>query len=190
MARARRLRMTSLRNLTRNIADSLALRRDPAAWSRAIGVRVGARCRLIDVSRATFGSEPYLISLGDHVTVTEGVRFITHDGGVWIFRDVEPTIDVVAPISVGDNVFLGLRAIVLPGVHIGSNSIVAAGAVVVNDVEPGSVVGGVPAKFIKSVSDYRRDLRGQEVDTKGLCPEEKRRRLAELYRDESSGQGR
>lgn len=96
----------------------------------------------------------------------------------------------MAPITIGDNVFLGLRSIVLPGVRVGSNSIVAAGAVVVSDVEPGSVVGGVPAKFIKKVSDYRQDLRGQEINTKGLHPEEKRRRLTELYPDEGSSQGR
>ncbi|MFX4273872.1 acyltransferase [Propionibacteriaceae bacterium Y1700] len=82
-----------------------------------------------------------------------------------------------------DNVFIGLRAIILPGVHIGEGSIVAAGAVVSSDIAPGSVVGGVPAKFIKSVTDYRQALTGKETLTKGLAPSEKRDHLTEIFAD-------
>ena len=56
---------------------------------------------------------------------------------------------VTAPITIGDGVWIGARAIILPGVTIGEGAIVAAGAVVTKDVEPWSVVGGNPAKFIK-----------------------------------------
>ena len=61
---------------------------------------------------------------------------------------------VTAPITICDGVWIGARAIILPGVTIGEGAIVAAGAVVTKDVEPWSVVGGNPAKFIK-----RRALR-------------------------------
>lgn len=56
---------------------------------------------------------------------------------------------VTAPITIGDGVWIGARAIVLPGVTIGEGAVVAAGAVVTKDVEPWAVVGGNPAKFIK-----------------------------------------
>lgn len=134
---------------------------------------MGEDCRLLGVSRATFGSEPYLVRLGNHVTITEGVRLVTHDGGVWVFRQQEPNLDIVGPITVGDNVFLGLRAIVLPGVTIGDNCVVAAGAVVTRDVQVNSVVAGVPARFLRSVDDYRQSLGGRECRTKGLNPKEK-----------------
>ena len=52
-------------------------------------------------------------------------------------------------ITIGDGVWLGARAIILPGVTIGEGAVVAAGAVVTKDVEPWAVVGGNPAKFIK-----------------------------------------
>lgn len=56
---------------------------------------------------------------------------------------------VTAPITICDGVWIGARAIVMPGVTIGEGAVVAAGAVVTKDVEPWTVVGGNPAKFIK-----------------------------------------
>ena len=61
---------------------------------------------------------------------------------------------VTAPVTICDGVWIGARAIVLPGVTIGEGAVVAAGAVVTKDVEPWTVVGGNPAKFIK-----RRELK-------------------------------
>lgn len=54
-----------------------------------------------------------------------------------------------APVSIGDGVWIGARAMILPGVTIGEGAVVAAGAVVTKDVEPWTVVGGNPARFIK-----------------------------------------
>lgn len=56
---------------------------------------------------------------------------------------------VVAPITIGDGVWIGARATILPGVTIGEGEIVSAGAVVTKNVEPWTVVGGVPAKVIQ-----------------------------------------
>ena len=56
---------------------------------------------------------------------------------------------VTAPITICDGVWIGARAIILPGVTIGEGSVVAAGAVVTKNVDPFTVVGGNPAKFIK-----------------------------------------
>lgn len=53
-----------------------------------------------------------------------------------------------APVKIGDYVFIGPRAIILPGVTVGNGAVVAAGAVVTKDVEPNTIVGGVPAKVI------------------------------------------
>ncbi|MES2583327.1 MAG: acyltransferase [Pseudomonadota bacterium] len=57
-------------------------------------------------------------------------------------------LDSVGKIDIKDNCFVGHGAIVMPGVTIGPNSIVAAGALITKDVQPGMVVGGVPAKVI------------------------------------------
>ena len=124
------------------------------------GFRVGDRCRLIDVSLKTFGSEPYLVRLGDHVTLTSGVRFLTHDGGVWVLRDRYPDLDVIGEIVVEDNVFIGVNALILPNVRIGRDSVVAAGSVVTRSVPPGSVVAGVPARVISFSGRLRASKSG------------------------------
>ncbi|MBV4357845.1 hypothetical protein KTO63_11845 [Parasegetibacter sp. MAH-26] len=54
-----------------------------------------------------------------------------------------------APITIEDGAWIGSRVTILPGVTIGEKSIIAAGAVVTKDVEPYTLVGGVPAKIIK-----------------------------------------
>lgn len=92
--------------------------------------------------RVEFGSEPWIITLGKNVHLTNGVQFITHDGGTLLFRDKVADLEITKPIVLGDNVYVGTSALLLPGVNIGSNSIVAAGAVVTKDVPSGEVWGG------------------------------------------------
>lgn len=72
------------------------------------------------------------------------------------------------PVVVEDNVLIGANAVVLEGVRIGKGSVVAAGAVVIEDVEPGTVVAGVPARVIKRI---------EEVDAKKIELKEELRRL-------------
>lgn len=126
--------------------------------ARKIGVEIGENCRFINVTKSTFGSEPYLIKLGNHVTITKGVSFITHDGGVWVFRNEEQNIDVFGKIEVGNNVFIGLNSLILPGVTIGNNVVIAAGSVVTRHIESNCVVGGNPARKIKTIEEYREKL--------------------------------
>jgi acetyltransferase-like isoleucine patch superfamily enzyme len=62
-----------------------------------------------------------------------------------------------APIVIGKNAWIGSNATILQGVTVGDNAIVAAGAVVTKDVAPDTIVGGVPAKFIKTVSQAEKE---------------------------------
>jgi acetyltransferase-like isoleucine patch superfamily enzyme len=121
--------------------------------SRKLGVKVGEGCRIYT---ANFGSEPWLVSVGNRVTVTSGVKFITHDGTAWLMRDDRGRRFRYAPIKVGDDVFIGVNSIVMPGVEIQNRCIVAAGSVVTKSVPSGSIVGGVPARIIGSYREYER----------------------------------
>jgi acetyltransferase-like isoleucine patch superfamily enzyme len=130
---------------------------------------------LIAVGRKTFGSEPYLISLGHHVAVAADVRFVTHDGGLRILRHKYPNIDRVGRIVIHDNVVLGLGAIILLGVEIGPNAVVGAGAVVTRSVPPNSVVGGVPARVLMSLEEYEAKALPRALHIAHLPLDERRR---------------
>lgn len=136
------------------VRRELHSRRDPVGFARSLGVQVGDDCRLLSTSVQTWGSEPYLVRLGNRVLITAQVRFITHDGAVWPFRREHPTIDRMAPIVVSDDCFIGLAAIILPGVTLGESSVVGAGSVVNKDVPARTIVAGTPARPICSIDDY------------------------------------
>lgn len=144
-----------------------------AKIARRLGVKVGDDCRLINV---TFSSEPYLVTIGNHVSATE-VHFETHDGGVWIFRDKHPTWDVIKKITVGNNVFLGKGTMVLPGSIIGDNVVVGAGAVVSGVLVSGFVYAGIPARKIKSIDSYYEKLSNEYIETKHMNAEEKKNHI-------------
>lgn len=156
--------------MIRKIREYIWRRRDPVGYARHLGVTVGRNCRLIDVS---FSSEPYLITLGDHVSATR-TRFETHDGGVWVLRDDHPSIDIIKPIVVGSNVYFGYGCIVLPGVTIGSNVIIGAGAIVSRDIPDNSVAVGIPARVIRPLEEYAASALRNGILTKQLSRDEKK----------------
>lgn len=159
----------------------IRIRRDPVSYWRSVGVKIGEGTVLFTHEASMFGSEPYLVSVGRKCFITAGVRFVTHDGSVLIFRESHPTIDVIAPIHVGDYVFIGFNAIILPGVTIGDHVVIGAGSVVTKDVPSGCVVAGNPARFIKSIEEYEAQALARSVETKGLSASEKEKKLRTLF---------
>lgn len=170
-----------LRQSLKRASGVWAAHRDPNKYARGLGVKVGKRCRFLGCGASTFGSEPYLITIGDHVTITSGVRFVTHDGGVWVLRDEVPSLDYFAPIIVGNNVFIGLEALIMPGVTIGNNAIIAARAVVTRDVAEDTIVAGVPAKAVTTLANYRSKSISRGFYTKGMTVSEKRQYLESYF---------
>ncbi len=157
-------------------------RRDPEGYLRALGVQVGKHCRIYGMPEEVFDSEPYLCRLGDHVSITSGVRFISHDGGVWVLREEFPDLDIFGPITVGNNVFIGINTIILPGVTIGDNVVIGAGAVVTRDIPSNSVAAGVPARVLGSLAAYREKALANGVHLRALPPEELHRALSDRFR--------
>ncbi len=126
----------------------------PIKYARKIGVSIGDNCKLN--GSPDWGSEPWLISLGNHSEVSFDCAFVTHDGATWVFRQEERYKDIIkfGRIKIGDDCFIGARSTILPGVTIGNRSIVATGAVVTKSIPSGEVWGGVPARFIMTVDEY------------------------------------
>lgn len=92
------------------------------------------------------------VRIGHHCLIASGVKFIDHDHGTELgtFMGSQPAS--ISPITIEDDVWIGVNAVILQGVHIGTGAIVAAGAVVRSKVAPYEVVGGVPARIIKNRS--------------------------------------
>ena len=127
------------------------------AYARKKGVTIGNNCRIYIRS---WGSEPFLVSIGDDVTVTSGVKFITHDGSTCLVKDEQgKRYQRFAPIQVGSHVFIGVNTIVMPGVKIGSNVVIGAGSVVTKDIPDNAVAIGVPAKVVSSFADYQAKIK-------------------------------
>jgi acetyltransferase-like isoleucine patch superfamily enzyme len=123
----------------------------PVEAARELGVTVGEGCRIYSL---LISSEWELLTIGDRVTVSSDVRFITHDGVGWLFRDEQGRRHYsLARIDIGNDVFVGAGAMIMPGVRIGNRCVVAAGAVVTKSVPDGSVVGGNPAKLISTYDE-------------------------------------
>lgn len=139
----------------KKIAELIKQERDPVGYARSIGVTVGERCI---IESFNFGSEPFLIFIGDHVEITTDVTFITHDGATWVMRENPQFKDVIrfGKIVINDNVFIGHGVTILPNVEIGCNVIIGAGSVVTSDIPSNCVFAGVPARFICNTNDYAK----------------------------------
>lgn len=159
----------------------LLFRGDNAAFARHLGAKIGPYSKILTCPVELLGSEPYLVEMGSHVQVTSGVRFVTHDGGVWVLRERHPEVDVFGKIVVGNNVFIGFNAIVLPGVTIGDNCVIGAGSVVTRSIPANSVVAGVPAKVVKTFDEYHESSLAKSLGTKKLSAAEKKRALLQKF---------
>lgn len=146
-----------------------------------IGLNYGKDIHIYGNPMNMFGTEPWCITLGNHVHITEGVKFITHDGGTLIYRHLIPDLEITKPIKVGDYVYFGTRSMIMPGVTIGNNCIIAAGAIVTKDVPNNSVVGGVPAKIIKSSNDYFDKIKTESLHLGHLKGNIKDKALKKYY---------
>ncbi|HET8687253.1 MAG TPA: acyltransferase, partial [Methanosarcina sp.] len=136
------------------IRNRIIIAVNPVFYARSLGVKVGRNVRFYGMTPGMFGSEPWLISIGDDVHIVSGCNFVNHDGGVLILRHKIPDLELTDRIIVGNNVYIGMNCTILPGVKIGDDVIVGAGAVVTKDIPSRSVAAGVPARVIKSLDEY------------------------------------
>jgi acetyltransferase-like isoleucine patch superfamily enzyme len=138
------------------------------------GIRLGRRCELESdvwlklVSPAavlTVGDHSFLgrgveidvaerVTIGAHVLLAPGVFITDHTHNIQAGMRVDLQGCTNHPVEIGEDVWIGTRAVVLPGVVVGAGAVIGAGAVVRRDVDPGTIVAGVPARV---VGERRRD---------------------------------
>jgi len=114
-----------------------------------LGMRVGQNCS-IQPGVVFDYSHCWLIQIGNNVTIAPGAYLLAHDASMK--RSTGYT--KIGLVTIEDDVFIGARAIIMPGVTIGKGAIVAAGSVVTKPVDAGAVVGGNPARPIAAIEQY------------------------------------
>jgi acetyltransferase-like isoleucine patch superfamily enzyme len=145
---------------------------------RLAGSRIGSNSRIQNISFINFykdgfgnfvagdnvfiGAETMVdiagrVIIGNNTTIAERVIILTHTN---VGYDDHPLKDIFRDkyeqVKIGDGIFIGAGALIMPGITIGDTSVVGARSLVLNDVPPGVVVAGVPAKIIGSIEEYRK----------------------------------
>lgn len=168
-----------LRKYYRALYKSIMMKCDRVRYAKKVGVNINGQLHLY--GNVYWGTEPWIITVGDNVYITDGVRFITHDGGTLLFRSQIPDLEITKPITIGDNVYIGNNVILLPGVTIGNRVVIGAGAVVTKDIPDNSVAVGVPAIVIKTVDEYLEKLKAESLHLGHLQGKEKDRAMQKYY---------
>ena len=114
---------------------------------RRRGVKIGKNCHLYS-NEIDYG-HGYLVEIGNNCTITH-TTILTHDASTKIFTGYSK----VGKVKIGDNVFIGHGAVILPNVTIGSNVVVGTNTVVRKDIPDNCVVSGNPAKIICSIEEF------------------------------------
>ena len=128
-------------------------------YLRFLGVSVAGKPLYICSDLKIDGSDYGLIRIGRDVVISSEVRLLTHDYTIekalkFSGKNLDSEVRRLSGISFGNDVFIGMRSTVLPGVSIGNRSIVGACSVVNKNIPPDQVWGGNPAKYICSMSDF------------------------------------
>jgi len=149
-------------------------------YFRRQGMKIGVNCHFETIS---FSTEPYLVEIGDHVAIAYGTDFITHDGGVWCFREELINGDIFGKIKIGNNVFVGSNCTILPNTIIGNNCIVGAGSVVRGRFPDNSVIVGNPAVVLLKINVQKLLYRQNPgfLETNNLTDSEKEKIVKEHF---------
>ncbi len=118
---------------------------------------------------------PWEISIGNHVRIATGTIILTHDFSWSVLKRLDggngsgAVLGASGYVNIGNNVFIGMNAIILRNVRVGDNAIIGAGSVVTSDCESGYVYAGNPAKKIMSVEEYyKKRCSAQKREAKQL----------------------
>lgn len=174
-------------NIYRIIYRKFWAKINPIKYARKIGVNFTGECYIY--GNVDWSTEPWIISIGRNVHITDGVRFLTHDGGTLLFRQYIPDLEITKPIVIGNDVYIGNDTIILPGVTIGDKVVIGAGAVVSKSVPSNSVVVGSPARVIKTADEYFEKIQRESLHLGNLRGEEKDIALKKHYQYQGNSKG-
>lgn len=125
-------------------------------YLRSKGVRIGQDVTIYVPQKTTIDLQyPWMIEIGDHVRITQGVVILTHDYSWYVLKGVSGAIHGASGhVKIGNNVFIGMNTIITRNVTIGNNVIIGAGSVVTKDCPDNGVYAGNPARKIMDLEEF------------------------------------
>jgi len=151
----------------------------PIRFAKYMGVNFGANLRIY--GKIYWSTEPWIITLGENVHLTDNIYFVTHDGGTLLYRKHIKDLEITKPITIGNDVYVGINTVFLPGVKVGNNVVIGACSVVSRDIPDDSVVAGNPARIIKTSEEYLKKLKRESLHLGHLTGKEKNNALKQYY---------
>lgn len=135
-------------------------------YLRKKGVKIGDNCYIWSPNHTMIDTQnPCMLEIGDYVKVTYGVKILTHDYSVSVARRFfGEHIGQAKLTHIGNNVFIGMDSIILPGAFIGDNVIIGAGSIVRGQIPSNVVVAGNPAKIIITLDEFYKSKKEKEYN--------------------------
>lgn len=144
------------------------------SYLRKKGMRIGQDVRVYVPTKTLIDEQyPWMIEIGDHVRIAQGAIILTHDYSWYVLKGMTgEVLGSSGKVKIGNNVFIGMNAIVTAGVTVADNVIIGAGSIVTKDCLSNGVYAGNPAKRIMDVEEfYKRRQASQFAEAKQLATE-------------------
>lgn len=141
-------------------------------YLRRIGMTIGEDVTIYAPTKVIIDEQyPWMIEIGNHVRICEGVKILTHDYSWSVIKTINGEIlGASGKVQIGNNVFIGIDAIITRNTTIGENVIIGTGAVVTKNCESNSVYVGNPARKVMSLDEYyQKRQRFQLIEAKKLA---------------------
>lgn len=150
------------------------------AFLRKKGVSVGENVRFFSPTNTLVDMQaPWLLSIGNNVNITHGVIILTHDYSWAVLKRFNKSKGAIfgaqSPVVIGNDVFIGMNAIITRGVTIGDHVVIGAGSVVTHDCQSNSVYAGNPARRIMALDEY--------LAKRERCQFEEAKKMALVYKE-------
>lgn len=150
------------------------------------GLKVGDNFNMLPECIIDY-SHCWHIEIGNNVTLAPRVQILAHDASTKMFLNYTK----VKNVKIGDNVFIGMSSIIMPGVNVGDNVIIGAGSVVTKSIPKNSVYAGNPAKFIYNTDLYLEKIKeemneinvfGEDFTLRNDISSEKKTEMVEMVK--------
>ena len=140
--------------------------REYISYLRQKGMTIGEDVILYAPTKIEIDEQyPWMVKIGNHVRITQGVTFLTHDYSWSVIKGISGAIYGNAkPVKIGNNVFIGMNSMILGGTEIGDNVIIGAGSVVSKKCESNSVYAGNPAKRIMGIDEFIEKRKNKQYE--------------------------